>query len=477
MGNPSFRVRSVYDIPIVKIIIDEVGYKLVQPTPEQSKLFNVEEKIEPYDIEIKDIMNGYGISIEADEEYVEKITSQLHNKVPNSIILKHPIQLHAVYNGQIVHVNSEKNLNIVDIGENIDAILFGPRYRRGEKVVVQIKELNILEDQLPVCATTIHFAGETVILERDAQFVRVSRKLPKDDRDRLFELGKKLRPHNSGLIMRTSAVTSSDEEIQADIENLVRQSEELDFIISGSSYGPGILQPGHSVAHVLFDKEAKAQLTVERTKFNPTIPDYYWFMSYSPELALTTSFAEIMTKYVDRETVSKILKEMIIAKDFPDNALLHSQEYRLTSPSRDKVIGQITWDNNFLIARRSFRSSRGTHQGIEENIFSGDSSEVITKEGSWTLHTKITRNSTLVGEHVKVVAPVELYNGGFIRYIDLGLMVAKQKGEVQIIDTNVLNSLMNNGIISSKFVEKVKKILEICKEELEKDTERIVIVE
>ncbi|MCK5409824.1 MAG: ribonuclease E/G, partial [Candidatus Heimdallarchaeota archaeon] len=165
-----------------------------------------------------------------------------------------------VYNGKVVHVNYEKNLSVIDIGENINTIMFGSDFHKGQKIVVQIKQLNIFEDQLPVCSTIIHFPGQTVILERDANFVRVSRKLPKIDRDKLFELGKKLRPMDHGLIMRTSASASSSEAIQADIDHLVQGAEELDLLISGSSYGPGILQPGQTVAQHFSQKMQKIPL-------------------------------------------------------------------------------------------------------------------------------------------------------------------------------------------------------------------------
>jgi hypothetical protein len=109
MVSPTFRVRSIYDLPLIKLILENLNYSLVQPLPEQSRIFKVKEKIEPYDIEIQDVLDGYGISMEGDEEYVSAITNLLHKHFPSSIVLQHPVQLHAVYNGTIVHVNHEKN--------------------------------------------------------------------------------------------------------------------------------------------------------------------------------------------------------------------------------------------------------------------------------------------------------------------------------------------------------------------------------
>ncbi|GAH56982.1 unnamed protein product, partial [marine sediment metagenome] len=292
-----------------------------------------------------------------------------------------------------------------------NTIMFGSDFHRGQKIVVQIKQLNIFEDQLPVCSTIIHFPGQTVILERDANFVRVSRKLPKADRDRLFELGKKLLPRDHGLIMRTSASASSSEAIQADIDHLVQGAEELDLLISGSSYGPGILQPGQTVAHTLFPKNAKDILTNIRNEIIPTIPLYHWFMSYSPELKITTMFAEKVSSEVNGEKLSQILKQIILEKDFSDNTLIRLQEYRLTSPPQERVLGQLNIKDDILTMKRSFRSSRGVHYGLSSDIQQGDTSIVITKEGSWTIHSKISRNKKIIGELVKVVTPIELFEG------------------------------------------------------------------
>ena len=476
MVSPTFRVRSIYDVPIIKLILDNLNYNVVQPLPEQSRLFKIEEKIDSYDIEIQDILSGYGISLEGDEEYVSSITELLHKQLPNSIILQHPVQLHAVYNGKVVHVNNEKNLSVVDIGEDVNAILFGSYFHKGQNLVVQIKQLNIFEDQLPVCSTVIHFPGQAVILERDANFVRVSRKLSKNDRDKLFSLGKQLRPRDHGLIMRTSASKASQEVIQADIDQLVQRAEELDLLISGSSYGPGILQPGQTVAHVLFVKDSKDKLTAIRKTVVPTIPMYHWFMSYSPELELTTKFAERISSEINGEKLALELKKLILEKDFSENALISFEEYRLTSPPQQRILGQLNWVDELLIIKRSFRSSRGFHHGLNVEIKQGDTSIVITKEGSWTIHSKISRDEEIIGEMVKVVSPVEFCDGGKLRYIDLGLMSLKKNEEIQNVDAGIINDLANKGIISSQLKDKIYSVYDQSNKKLSNGEEHIVLL-
>jgi len=475
MVSPTLRIRSIYDIALIKLIKDNLKYELVQPTVEQSEIFGIEENHAPYDIEISDVLGGYGISIEAEEEHVSALVSLFQEKLSDSIIIRHPVQLHAIYNGRIVHVNYQKKLCIVDIGEDINAILFGANYRKGQKVVVQIKQLNVFQDQLPVCSTVIHFPGQSVILERDASFVRVSRKLSKADRDKLFNLGKQLRPKNHGLIMRTSAVEASIESLQADIEHLVQQSEELDLLISGSSYGPGILQLGHTVAHVIFVKNVKDELTNIRNTIVPTLPQYHWFMSYSTELKLTTTFAESISDKVDSNYLSRMLKDVILKRDFPENALINIQEYHLNAPPVYKIAGQLTWeDNNTMVIKRTFRTTHGTHYDLGIPIQQGDSLTLITKEGSWTLHKKIHRNNKLLGEIIDIVTPIELYSKGNIRYINLGIRLVKTNGKVEVINKGTLDDLKMKKIVSEQFSTKVNEITEICMEKLERDEEAII---
>ncbi|MHA1687023.1 MAG: ribonuclease E/G [Candidatus Heimdallarchaeaceae archaeon] len=475
MVSPTFRIRSIYDLSLIKLITEHLGYKLVQPTDEQSRVFDVEQNHAPYDIEIVDILGGYGISIEADDEYVRSITSLLQEKLPNALILQHPVQLHAVYNGKVVHVNPQKKLCIVDIGEDVNAILFGSKFHRGQRVIVQINQLNVFEDQLPVCSTIIHFPGQTVILERDASFVRVSRKLSSTDRDRLFTLGKQLRPDNHGLIMRTSAVEFTPAEIQSDIDQLVKQSEELDLLISGSSYGPGILLPGHTVSHIILVKDAKDTLTSIRNQITPTIPSYHWFMSYSPELQLTTMYAERLIPYVEKDKLSSLLRTLILESEFANNKLITILEHRLTAPPLVRVAGQITWDNDILVVNRTFRSSKGVHFGLNIDIHEGDSSKLITKEGSWSLHTKIYRDDKLLGETVKIVTPIELCNGGKLRYIDLGLLIVKHGDNVELINSGLLSDLIEKKMIAEALKEQILSLVDNAMHQLKEGKERIIL--
>jgi hypothetical protein len=199
-------------------------------------------------------------------------------------------------------------------------------------------------------------------------------------------------------------------------------------------------------------------------------------MSYSPELKLTTQFAEKISSEVDGAKLAEMLKRLILEKDFSENSIVYLQEYNLTSPPQERILGQLSWINNLLNIRRSFRSSRGTHYGLDVDIEQGDTSSTIVKEGSWTVHTKILREDKLLGEIVKIVTPIDLCDGGKLRYIDLGLNIIKKDGEIKEINTGVITQLFERSIISSQLKDDIYSMLEDCKKQLTEDQEQILII-
>ncbi|MHA1224530.1 MAG: hypothetical protein ACTSP3_14985 [Candidatus Heimdallarchaeaceae archaeon] len=130
----------------------------------------------------------------------------------------------------------------------------------------------------------------------------------------------------------------------------------------------------------------------------------------------------------------------------------------MTSPLQERVLGQLNWKNEVLEIKRSFRSSRGYHFGIQEEIQQGDSSIVYVEEGAWTVHIKFFRQEQSLGEIVKIVTPLELANAGRIKYINLGLMLIKRGESVKVVDEGLITSLAEKDVYSCrKSQEKTRK--------------------
>ncbi|MCE7738937.1 MAG: hypothetical protein GPJ50_06135, partial [Candidatus Heimdallarchaeota archaeon] len=137
---------------------------------------------------------------------------------------------------------------------------------------------------------------------------------------------------------------------------------------------------------------------------------------------------------------------------------------------------QLSWSDDVLIIKRSFRSSRGVHYSLDINISQGDTSSIIAKENSWSLHMKIFRDDKLLGETVKIVTPIELCSGGKLRYIDLGLLLVKKEEEIKTIDEGLIDHLTDKGIISTQLKEKIYLIFEECQKQLSAGEEHILVM-
>ncbi|MHA2358382.1 MAG: hypothetical protein ACXABK_06410, partial [Candidatus Heimdallarchaeaceae archaeon] len=119
---------------------------------------------------------------------------------------------------------------------------------------------------------------------------------------------------------------------------------------------------------------------------------------------------------------------------------------------------------------------RGVHFALDLEIQQGDSSEIVTKEGSWSIHIKVNRDEKTIGEIVKIITPLELSNGGKIRYIDLGLMLVKKNEEVEVIDQGIIDDLAEKEIISTEFKEKVSNLFDLCQKKLAQNEDMIIIL-
>ncbi len=179
---------------------------------------------------------------------------------------------------------------------------------------------------------------------------------------------------------------------------------------------------------------------------------------------------------MDGIKISNVLKDIILEEDFSDNSIMYLEEYKLTSPPQERILGQLSWSDDVLIIKRSFRSSRGVHYSLDIDINQGDTSSIIAKEGSWSVHMKIFREDKQIGETVKIVTPIDLCSGGKIRYIDLGLLLVKKDEEIETIDEGLINHLTDKGIISNQLKEKIYSILEDCQKQLSAGEDQIIVL-
>ena len=93
----------------------------------------------------------------------------------------------------------------------------------GQTILVQVKKPAI-GDKLPFCSSDISIAGHYAILTPFSGRIAVSSRITDSQKaDALRALGKKLAPHNMGLILRTESVQADEDALQAEITALYRK--------------------------------------------------------------------------------------------------------------------------------------------------------------------------------------------------------------------------------------------------------------
>ena len=102
-----------------------------------------------------------------------------------------------------------------------------PRLQQGDELVVQVSREGI-RTKGPAVTTKLTFQGKYVILELGKRGVGVSRKLSEGDRERLkktmTEIWKGFSEHAmAGIVIRTNAVWTSEEEISRELKALTMQ--------------------------------------------------------------------------------------------------------------------------------------------------------------------------------------------------------------------------------------------------------------
>ena len=114
--------------------------------------------------------------------------------------------------------NKNENLSNYDIKNYIHT---------GMPILVQVKRDSTNKKGARV-STHISLPGRFVVLMPNTEFITISKKIEKEqERKRLTEIAKKIIPQGYGIIIRTSAKGKNEQLIQKDIEEVLKQYNEI----------------------------------------------------------------------------------------------------------------------------------------------------------------------------------------------------------------------------------------------------------
>ena len=149
-----------------------------------------------------------------------------------------------IYQGKVQNVLPGMEAAFVDIGQPRNAVLYvgelmaseefegdtQPRIehvlRSGQSVLVQVTK-DPMGTKGARLTTELSLAGRYLVVVPNGSGYGISRRLPDPERVRLREIARKIRADGYGLIIRTAAAGAESDELERDMQRLVRLWEEI----------------------------------------------------------------------------------------------------------------------------------------------------------------------------------------------------------------------------------------------------------
>ena len=160
--------------------------------------------------------------------------------------------------------NIEKEGNIGDV------------LKQGDQILVQITKEPI-STKGPRITAELSIAGRFVVLVPFSNRVSVSQKIrERDEKDRLKKLVRSIKPKGFGVIIRTVAKGQSAEELQSDLDNLVRKWSQLHKSTKRSNKPVRIFREMNRASAFLRDvfNESFTSITIDNKDLCEEVKDY-----------------------------------------------------------------------------------------------------------------------------------------------------------------------------------------------------------
>lgn len=172
---------------------------------------------------------------------------------------------------QLSNITNFKAEPNIDKDGNIGDVL-----KQGDQMLVQITKEPI-STKGPRITAELSIAGRFVVLVPFSNRVSVSQKIrEREEKDRLKKLVRSIKPKGFGVIIRTVAKGQSAEELQADLDNLVRKWSQLHKGIKRSNKPLRIFREMNRASAFLRDvfNESFTSITIDNKELCDEVKDY-----------------------------------------------------------------------------------------------------------------------------------------------------------------------------------------------------------
>jgi hypothetical protein len=452
------RVRGIYSTALSKIFIDE-GYRVVQPSKIAEDRFNIDDEAEfmPYDIDIFNREDKYGVHILASRGLADDVRRLLHKYLFDAIINVEPYSVRGIYKGRVEAIDKVRGVAYISIGDGLIGTLkfHNEPLKIGDDVIVQVDKSSV-DFGKPILTTRIGLAGEYVVIFR-GEGVKISRRIRSKGVVDDVKLYRDILPEEFGVIFRSSFKSASKENILNEISSLIRKYEELQNSAKNSPVW-SLLIEGYSLMNVLFPHNSKNVLDDVRRKVTPTVNSHHYFKSLGKlQSNLVDRIEEAMKLGVNVENMFSELehsrRKFIGGIKFLEHVKLNGEIVLLGNIESIKAL-----DNELEIVRKV--KSSGSYDGLNVARKVGDRILTKIKFGDWHYVSRYySSDGKFIGAYVNINTPVEVYLGK-LRYIDLAVDICiKPDGEFKVLDLELLDNAFKSGIISERLYEFIHNVI------------------
>lgn len=192
--------------------------------------------------------------------------------------------------------------------------------KAGMPVIVEVKKDKTDKKGAKV-STNLNIAGKFAVIIPNSEFVTISQKIEdKKEIERLNEIVSNMGIKNYGIIVRTSAVNASEEEIKQDVEELISVYENIknnaDKIIKNKEKIPKLLyEKGSLIKRLLVDigHQGLDKVLVNNEKISDFVKDYIKDINLSIEVELIKK-ENLLNMYNLEKQIEKISNRKIWLK-------------------------------------------------------------------------------------------------------------------------------------------------------------------
>lgn len=450
------RIRGIYTTALTNLF-SKRGLRITQPSRVIRERFKLEGRLEPPDVDVRDLEDHQGVLASGQKEALEKIKGILQEQLLDVIARCFSVGLYAIYLGRVEALHPSQGA-FVNLGTQM-AFLPASKADRlltiGENVLVQVIDFPT-GPRKPVLSMSLSMPGKYAVLVPQ-NVIKFSKRLqdPKQ-RQRLQELAESVLK-DRGVIWRTAAQLKSNEELTTELHQLCALAEEVARKSKGCE-APSLLLEGDRVIQFEFPGDSKRSLDELRNEIIPTLEGHH--KRKAAGAMLTTDFAEAaitrgMNVHISAEALIPPIRKIIgIEHVKPDGEIKILGKGKVISSDAEKRLIRI---------RREMRPG-GRYDGLAVEKEPGDYAITDLQEGAWSYKTSYySQDGRLKGEYVNINTPIELYPDK-VRYIDLEIDIVKEpsghqgRSLTKTIDEGALQRAVEAGFISETLAQRARVI-------------------